>query len=1065
METGSGESGGLTQAGLLCSSCGAQLNSTAKFCSECGTRLRQAPPPAEYKQVTVLFVDVVHSMDIAAAVGDERLREIMAELTDTCRAVIEHFGGTFGSFTGDGLMAVFGAPAALDDHAVRACRAASAIQKEVRSLAVQAQRADGIDLQLRVGLNSGEVIAGEIGSRSLGYTAVGEQVGLAQRMESVAPPGGVMLSASTARLVDSSVALAEPEWVRIKGAEEPVRAYRLLGIGERRLTLGRTESSLVGRRREMSAVERSLTRAVEGRGAVVGVVGHPGVGKSRLVREVATMARERDLEVFTAFCESHASQIPFHAVARLLRAITGVEGLDAPDARIHLRRWAGDADAEDLLLLDDLLGIGDPDAVVARIDPDARRRRLTALVNAASLARNVPAVFVVEDAHWIDEVSDSMLAEFFSVIPQTPLLVLVTYRPEYTGALTQVPEAETIALSALSAAETATLVAELVGTDPSLSALGQTIADRAAGNPFFAEEIVQDLAERGVLRGNRSAYVSTVGAAEVSVPATVQATIAARIDRLEPAAKRTLSAASVIGARFGLDLLTAAGVEPRVDDLVVGELIDPVGLSGEPEYAFHHPLVRTVAYATQLKSDRAELHRRVAAAIQARDPTSTDENAALIAEHLETAGDLGAAYGWHLRAAMWAANRDIGAARLSWERAAKIADALPADDPNRIPMAIGPRTMLCATAHRVQIDSAGDHFDEVHQMCTSIGDEASLAIATAGLLMDHAWQDRVIEADRLASEVWELVESVGDPTLAVGLSVPVLYAKLECAEWSTVLRWSQEVIDLADGDPSKGDFLFGSPLALALTTRAWARYWLGHPGWRDDQRHGMAMARSAEPVAYVTVVTYVYPAGIPNGVLLPDDSAMQEIDEALRIAERSGDDVAVDFARATLGLALVHRPTVAERDRGQVLLAEVSVASQRRRHNLCDLPLITVYLAREQARCGGGAEPVAVMRTAVEHLFREGRLLLHGVAATGVLVQTLLDRGDITEAEAAINRLAAAPADDGLVLRDVWLIGLRALLAQARGDNGSFLGFRERYRALATSLGFEGHMARAEAMR
>ena len=1014
-----------------------------------------------------MFVDVVHSMDIAAAVGDERLREIMADLTDMCRAVIEHFGGTVGSFTGDGIMAVFGAPAALDDHAVRACRAASAIQKEVRSLAAEAERADGIDLQLRVGLNSGEVITGEIGSRSLGYTAVGEQVGLAQRMESVAPPSGVMLSASTARLVDSSVALAEAEWVRIKGAAEPVRAYRLLGIGERRLAVGRTETNLVGRRREMSAVEGLLDHAVDGQGALVGVVGHPGVGKSRLVREVAAMARQRGVGVFTAFCESHAGQIPFHAVARLLRAITGVEDLDAPDAREHLRHWVNGADTEDLLLLDDLLGIGDPDAAAARIDPDARRRRLTALVNTASLARDAPAVFVVEDVHWIDEVSESMLAEFFTVIPQTPTLVLVTYRPEYAGGLTRVHGAETITLSPLSETETAALVSELVGPDPSLNMLGQTITDRAAGNPFFAEEMVQDLAERGVLRGNRNAYVSTVGTAEITVPATVQATIAARIDRLEPAAKRTLSAAAVIGARFGLDLLTATGVEPRVDDLVVGELIDLVKITGDPEYAFHHPLVRTVAYAAQLKSDRAELHRRVATAIETRDPTSTEENAALIAEHLETAGDLGAAYGWQLRAATWAANRDIGAARLSWERAARIADALPADDPNRTAMSITPRIMLCATDHRVNVDVDTDHFAELHRLCTAVGDKASLAIATAGLLMDRAWQDRVLEARRLASDVWALVEEVGDPTLTVGLSVPVLYAKIECAEWSDVLRWAQRVIDLADGDAAKGDFLFGSPLALALTTRAWARYWLGVPGWRDDQRRGLAMARSAEPVAYVTVVTYVYPAGIPNGVLRPDDSAMREIEEAVRIAERSGDDVAVNFARAALGLALVHRPTDTERDRGQTLLAEVLEVSERRRHNLADRPLIVVYSAREQARRGDRDEAITVMRAAVDHLFREGQLLLHGVAATGVLVETLLARdarGDITDAEAAIDRLAAAPADDGLALRDIWLIRLRALVAQARGDDEAYRLGRDRYRAMATSLGFEGHMATAEAL-
>ena len=234
----------------------------------------------------MLFADVVHSMDIAAAVGAERLREIMAELVDRCAAVVQRYGGTVDKFTGDGIMAVFGAPVALEDHAVRACLAALGVQEEAKRLAVEVQERDGVELRLRVGLNSGQVIAGEIGSGPFGYTAVGEQVGMAQRMESVAPPGGVMLSASTARLVDGAAALGEPEMVQIKGADEPVAARRLLGMGERPRAVGRAESNLVGRRWEMSAVEGLLDRAVEGHGAVVGVVGPPGIGKSRLVREV-----------------------------------------------------------------------------------------------------------------------------------------------------------------------------------------------------------------------------------------------------------------------------------------------------------------------------------------------------------------------------------------------------------------------------------------------------------------------------------------------------------------------------------------------------------------------------------------------------------------------------------------------------------------------------------------------------------------------------------------------------------------------------------------------------------
>ena len=676
-----------------------------------------------------------------------------------------------------------------------------------------------------------------------------------------------MLSASTARLVDGAAALGEPEMVRIKGVDEPVVAQRLLGMEDRRRLIERAESDLVGRGWERLALEGLLDRAVEGHGAVVGFAGPPGIGKSRLVREVAAIARRRGVEVFTAFCESHTSQVPFHAVARLLRAAMGVEGLDGSVARDRVRGQApDDADPEDLVLLDDLLGIADPEVPLPNIDPEARRRRLTALVNSAWLAREFPAIYVVEDVHWIDDVSQSMVAEFLTVSTHTPSLVLITYRPEYRGALTQVAGAQTIALAPLSDSESAALVSGLLGADASLSELADTIAGRAAGNPFFAEEIVRELAERGVLRGEPGAYISTADVGEVSVPATLQATIAARIDRLDPRAKRTLSAAAVVGSRFGLDLLEVLGIEPTVADLVAAALIHQVGFTKQPEFAFYHPLIRAVAYETQLKSDRTELHRRVAAAIEGRDPGSADEKAALIAEHLEAAYDLHAAYGWHMRAAAWATNRDIRAARLSWERAQTIADGLPADDPNRLAMRIAPRSMLCLTAWRVHVNVVGERFDELRELCAAADDKASLAIAMAGLVIDHAFHDRMREASQLASEAWALIESISDPTLTVGLSLGPIYGKFESAEWFDMLRWSQAVIDLADGDPAKGNFfLAGSPLAIAFGSRGIARYHLGRAGWRDDLRHGLAMARIAEPLSHATAVAWVYNLGIPCG--------------------------------------------------------------------------------------------------------------------------------------------------------------------------------------------------------
>ena len=357
-------------------------------------------------------------------------------------------------------------------------------------------------------------------------------------------------------------------------------------------------------------------------------------------------------------------------------------------------------------------------------------------------------------------------------------------------------------------------------------------------------------------------------------------------------------------------------------------------------------------------------------------------------------------------------------------------------------MRIAPRTMLCANAWRVHENVAGDRFDELRQLCAAAGDKASLAIGMAGLVGITRFRTGSVRR-RSWHRSQALIESVGDPTLTVGLSFAPIYAKGESPEWSDALRWSQRVIDLADGDPSKGNFIFGSPLALAFTSRAIARYaGSSRMARRPAARPGHGPQRRPADLRHGRRLGLL--RGNTAGVLRPDDRVVREIEDALRIAERSGDDLALTFTRLTLGMALVHRQTDAERDRGQKLLAEVSDVFLRRGHNLGDLPIVDVYVARERARRGDRDEAIPLMRAAADHLFREGQLLAWGVPATGVLVETLLDRGadgDVAEAEAAIDRLADAPADDGLVIRDIWLLRLRALLARAHGDDAAYRDF------------------------
>ncbi len=1020
---------------------------------------------AEYKQVTVLFADVVRSMDLAATLDMERWRDIMTELAERSTAAVRRYGGGTVDFTGDGVMAVFGAPAALEDHAFRACLAALEIQRETIRLAAEVQRRNGVALRVRVGLNSGRVIVGETGS--LGYAAIGRQVGLAQRMESVAPPGGVVMSASTARLVEDIVLLGEPEWVRIKGTEEPVPARRLLGLVPRHAMPGRTEVSLLGRRLEMAVIEATVDRAIGGRGGVVSVVGPPGIGKSRVAREAAALASGRGCEVVWAFCESHASDIPFYVVTRLLGAAMGITDLDDTAARVQVRTRLPGADEQDLLLLDDLLGIGDPGAR-PDIASDAQRRRVTTLINAASLGRSRPVLYIIEDAHWVDEVSESMLADFLTVVSQTRSVVLITYRPEYAGALTRLPGAQPIQLAPLHDLETAALLGELLGPDPSVGEIGAAIASRVGGNPFFAEEIVRDLSERGVLRGQHGDYACRTDVNQVSVPATLQAAIGARIDRLDPAAKRTLSAASVIGSRFDTELLITLGLEPVTDELLRAELIDQVKATPCVQYAFRHPLIHAVAYESQLKSARAEWHRRLADAIQQRDPDSAEENAALIAEHLQAAGELRAAYGWHMRSSAWSTNRDIAAARISWERARKIADLLPEDDPGRTAMRIAPRTMLCVSAWRAGHGTSSGQFDELRELCAAAGDKASLAIAMSGRATELLWSGRrARESSRLVSEQMALLEAIGDPMLTIGAAYVAIVVKHMTGEFADALRWSQTVIDLADGDPHMGaNFAMGSPLAAALNFRGAARYSLGLRGWREDLDAAVEMARSSDPVTHALMVVGKYGAAIECGVLRAEDCPVREIEETLQIAERSSDDTALGSVKFFLGLVLTNRDDPADRDRGLELITQMRDVWLRDQSRLYLVPVADVIGAQERARRGDRDGAIAVMRKATDDLSHAG-LLASWLGAIEVLVPTLLERGDegdLAEAQIATDQLASVRAPDGWALRDIGVLRLRALLARAQGDVVAHRALAERYRAMAISLGFEGHIAMADSM-
>jgi adenylate cyclase len=1020
--------------------------------------------PAEYKQVTVLFADMVRSMDIAAALGPERLRELVTDLVSQSMAVVQRFGGTVDKFTGDGIMALFGAPITLENHAFRACLAALELQQVAAQVAVEVRRRDGIDLQIRVGLNSGRVIAGEVGATHLGYTAVGEQVGMAQRMESVAPPGGVMLSESTARLVEDRVVLGERETVHIKGFATAVPARRLLGVDLEDRHSARQQSRLVGRKSERQAVAELLDRACRGEGTIITVTGRPGVGKTRLVRESVVTATSRGYEVFVTYCESHTRDVPLHVIARLLRAIFGIAGLTAEEARARVRSQIPAAGAEDLLLLDDLLGIcGGP---CPDVNPDARRRRLVDLIKTVSQIRPAPAIYIVEDAQWIDGVSEKLLADFAAAVPRMRATLLVIYRPQYSGALSRLPGAHPITLAPLSDSQIAELIKGLLGEDPSVRGLSTVIADRAAGVPFAAEEIVRDLTERGELEGEPGAYVCIREVRDIHVPASLQAIIGARIDRLTVTAKRTLSAAAVIGAQFDLELLESLLDSVDVAPLIEAQLVEQVGSTPRTTYAFCHPLIQQVAYESQLKAGRSQLHRRVAAVMQRTQAGFTGREAAIVATQYAAAGDLRDAYDWHMRAATWYGARDIPAARKSWQQALRVADRLPADDPDRLDKRIAPRALLCGSAFQVGGTPADTGFDELRELTTAAGDKRSLAIGMAGHLTTLTFNAHHCEAAAMASEFATLVESIGDPEMTAGLFYAAAQAKWEAGEASESMRLAQRIIDVADGDPTMGSLVVGSPLAWAIAVKGVAGMSLGRRGWRNELDQGLVLARSVGGKTTRSFVElYRYAAATQNGAVLPDPHDVAQAAETLEIAQRSANNTAVAYA-------LLNRATTLIRADSEDTAAGLEFLARAREMIVDEQLIVTlrrmadIEIARERARSGDLDGAIDLATKVVVEQFDTGEMIFRGPATTA-LVEALLSRGsgaDVMNACRAIDRLAAVPTEPGFVLHELPLLRLRALLARAHGDEPGYRQFVARLLAKAAEADFEGYLAQAEAM-
>ena len=604
----------------------------------------------ERKQVTVLFADLKGSTELIEGLDPEEARKLLDPALHVMMYAVHRYEGTVNQVLGDGIMALFGAPVAHEDHAVRSCYAALAMQAAMRRYAEDVRRSHGLEMQVRVGLNSGEVVVRAIGNDlHMDYSAVGQTTHLAARMEQLATPGSIRLTAATLRLAEGLVQVTALGQFPVKGLTEPVEVFELVGASaiRRRLqaSAARGLTRFVGRQQELATLQQALERAGAGHGQVTALVGEAGVGKSRLVYELIHSHHTPGWAVLESASVSYGKATPYFPMLDLLRRYGHIE--DQDDTRTIRAKLTGQVLTLDETLQDtlpallSLLDALPEDSPFLTLDPPQRRQRTLAALKRLLLRESQvqPLLLVFEDLHWIDSETQALLNSLIESLPTTRILLLVNYRPEYQHGWVSKTYYTQLRLDPLSAMSADEFLQALLGDDPSLAPLTHLLIARTEGNPFFLEESVRTLVETGVLVGETGAYRLVQALPTVQVPATVQAVLAARIDRLPPEDKHLLQTAAVIGSEVPLPLLQAIAELPEVAlhgglaRLQAAEFLYETRLFPEREYAFKHALTHEVAYSTLLQERRHALHAQIMATLEALSPDRGAEQVERLAHH------------------------------------------------------------------------------------------------------------------------------------------------------------------------------------------------------------------------------------------------------------------------------------------------------------------------------------------------------------------------------------------------------------------------------------------------
>jgi class 3 adenylate cyclase/tetratricopeptide (TPR) repeat protein len=880
-----------------CANCGSEVSPTAKFCSQCGHPLlpvadttRFASPKSytpqhlaeriltsraalegERKQVTVLFADIKGSMELLADRDAEAAQKLLFDpVLDRMIEAVHRYEGTVHRVMGDGIMALFGAPLAVEDHAVRACYAGLRMQETVTRYAEEVQRSDGVQVAIRVGLNSGEIVVRAIGNDlHMDYTVVGQTAHLANRMEQMAKPGSVLTTADTLRLAEGYVAMEPLGLVPVRGLADPVEIYEVTGAGAQtrlQAAAGRGLTRFVGRDVQVAQLLRAQQLAGHGRGQVVAIIGEAGVGKSRLVHEFLHSYRTAGWLVLESNTASYGRATPYLPVIELLRRYFKINVHDSTQSireKISDRILALDSALQDSLpQLLDLLDALDDEHPFRSLDPIHHRQYTYQAVTRLLLSetRLQPVVAVVEDLHWNDALTLGLLNELVVATQNARLLLVVNYRPEYRDEWRNQPNYHQLRLDPLASESLADLLQALLGSDPNLTTLKSFLVERASGNPFFVEEIVRSLVDTGVLEGVRGRYGLARPFSSIEVPPTVRAVLAARIDALPAAEKRLLEEAAVIGhdvpftPLHAICGLTEDRLRGLLDNLQASEFLHATQIFPDLQYTFKHSLTHDVTYSGVLHERRRDIHARAVVAIEQLYADRLGEQVERLAHHAMRGEKREKAVHYLWQAGGKAAARSaLSDARGRFEQALGVLDALP-ESRAALEQAFEIRLELRRVLRQLgEGRTMLECLREAEALAERLGDDRRRGLVYALMTTVHSTLDELDEALATGTRALEIAERLEDLRLRIVATSHLEQVYYYRGEY-------RRVFDNLAALPAGGVDEYSGMAALpSVFSRAYSIMSLAELGrFAEAAKYAAEAIQIAEPTEHVFTIGWAY---------------------------------------------------------------------------------------------------------------------------------------------------------------------------------------------------------------